>query len=36
MKTALILTTAKDSGGLQLNEFSDWICQTTQTKEELK
>jgi hypothetical protein len=33
MKTAFILTTAKDSRGPQLNEFSNWMCQTTQTKE---
>jgi len=33
MKTASILTTANDSGGLKLSEFRDWICQTTQTNE---
>ena len=33
MKTAIILTRAKDSEGLQPKEFPDWICQTTQTNE---
>jgi len=33
MKTAFILTKGKDSGGLQLNEFPEWICQTTQINE---